>query len=145
MREIADAPSGSKYFCYSIKMKKTKTKKSKQLERKTSNELAETILASKKNNAWNEVAAILSGPRRQRISINLGEISKIGKAGETLVIPGKVLSQGEINKKIKLVAFAFSQNAREKILEAKGEIETIFNEIKKNPGAKGVRILTGKE
>ena len=145
MREIADAPSGSKYFCYQIKMEKSKTKISKQLERKTSNELSETILASKKNNAWNQVAAILSGPRRQRLSINLGEISKIGKAGETIVVPGKVLSQGEIDKKIKIVALAFSESAREKILNAKGEIETIFNEIKKNPGAKGVRILTGKE
>ncbi len=125
-------------------MEKSKTKISKQLERKTSSELAGTILASKKNNAWNAVAAILSGPRRARINMNLGDVSKISKAGETIVVPGKVLSQGEMDKKIKLVAFAFSQNAREKILDAKGEIETIFNEIKKNPSAKGVRILTGK-
>ena len=125
-------------------MEKSKTKISKQLKKKTSNELVETIIASKKNDAWNKVAAILSGPRKRRMEINLDEISRISKAGETIAVPGKVLSQGDIDKKIKLVALAFSERAREKILEAKGEVETIFNEIKKNPSAKGVRILTGK-
>ncbi len=125
-------------------MEKSKTKISKQLKKKTSNELVNTIIASKKNNAWNEVASILSGPRRGRINLNLGEINKISKAGETIVIPGKVLSQGDIDKKIKLVALAFSENAKEKILAAKGDVETLFNEIKKNPSAKGIKILTGK-
>ena len=123
---------------------KTKTKINKQLKRKTSDELVDTILASKKNNGWNEVAAILSGPKSRRVIINLDEISKISKAGETIVVPGKVLSQGEMDKKIRLVALAFSESARKKILDSKGEIETIFNEIKKNPNAKGIRILTGK-
>mgnify|MGYP001563260795 CR=1 FL=1 len=122
---------------------KSKTKIGKQLKKKNSTELVDTILASKKNNAWNQVAAILSGPRSKRLNLNLGEISKISKAGETIAVPGKVLSQGEINKKIKLIAFAFSERAREKILGVKGETESIFNEIKKNPGAKGIRILTG--
>lgn len=122
---------------------KTKTKINKQIERKTSNDLVETIIASKKNNAWNQIAAVLSGPRRQRLNLNLDEINKISKAGEIIAIPGKVLSQGEIDKKIKLVALAFSESAKKKIMEAKSEMETILNEIKKNPSAKGVRILKG--
>lgn len=120
---------------------KTKTKINKQLEKKTSTELVETIIASKKNNAWNQIAAVLSGPRKNRLNINLDQISKISKAGETIAIPGKVLSQGEIDKKVKLVALAFSESARKKIIEAKSEMESLLNEIKKNPGAKGVRIL----
>jgi large subunit ribosomal protein L18e len=120
---------------------KTKTKISKQVKRKTSNELVNTILISKKNNAWNEVASILSKPRKNRLNLNLGEINKMSKAGETIVVPGKVLSQGEIDKKIKLVALGFSEKAVEKILGAKSEMESILNEIKKNPNAKGVRIL----
>ena len=69
---------------------KTKTKINKQIERKTSNDLVETIIASKKNNAWNQIAAVLSGPRRQRLNLNLDEINKISKAGEIIAIPGKV-------------------------------------------------------
>jgi large subunit ribosomal protein L18e len=125
-------------------MIKSKTKISKQAEKKTSGSLVDTIIASKKNDAWNEVASILSGPRKGRINMNLGEINRLSKAGETIVIPGKVLSQGEIDKKIKLVAFGFSEMAREKILQSKSEIESISEEIKKNPSAKGVRIINGK-
>ena len=125
-------------------MIKSKTKISKQAERNTSSNLVETILSSKKNNEWNEVASILSGPRKGRVNMNLGEINRLSKAGETIVIPGKVLSQGEIDKKIKLVALGFSENAREKILQSKSEIESLLEEIKKNPNAKGVKILNRK-
>jgi len=48
---------------------KSKTKISKQLERKSNSKLGETILAGKKNEAWMSVAGILSGPRRIRTCI----------------------------------------------------------------------------
>jgi large subunit ribosomal protein L18e len=123
-------------------MKKTKTKIRKQLERKINNELIETIISAKKNDKWKEVASFLSGPRKNRINLNIGEINKKAKEGEIIVIPGKVLSHGELNKKMKIVAFAFSERAKEKIEEAKSSAEKILNEIKKNPEAKGIRILT---
>lgn len=120
---------------------KSKTKISKQLERKSNSKLMETIIAGKKNDSWNQVAGLLSGPRRKRICINLEEISKNSKAGETVLIPGKVLSQGEINKKIKVVAFNFSEKAKEKLLSAKCEMISILDEIKLNPSAKGIKII----
>ena len=120
---------------------KSKTKISKQLERKSNSRLGETILAGKKNEAWMGVASVLSGPRRIRTCINLEEINKDAKAGETVVIPGKVLSQGEIDKKIKVVAFSFSDKAKEKLLSAKCVISYILDEIKSNPSAKGIKIM----
>ncbi len=120
---------------------KSKTKISKQLERKNNSVLVETIIAGKKNEAWTEVAGMLSGPKRNNICMNLEEINKKAKAGETLVIPGKVLSEGEIDKKIKVVAFAFSEKAKEKLLSAKCDVSYIIDEIKSNPSAKGIRIL----
>jgi len=120
---------------------KSKTKISKQLERKNNSVLVETIIAGKKNEAWTEVAGMLSGPKRNNICMNLEEINKKAKAGETLVIPGKVLSEGEIEKKIKVVAFAFSEKAKEKLLSAKCDVSYIIDEIKSNPSAKGIRIL----
>jgi large subunit ribosomal protein L18e len=120
---------------------KSKTKISKQLERKSNSILMETIIAGKKNDAWNQIAGLLSGPRRKRVCINLEAISKNSKAGETVLIPGKVLSQGEIDKKIKVVAFNFSEKAKEKLLSAKCEISNIINEIKSNPSAKGIKII----
>ena len=73
--------------------------------------------------------------------MNLNEIDKEVKEGEIVVIPGKVLSQGEINKKIKIAAIGFSEKAKEKLLKSKSEVILIVDEIKKNPKCKGVKIL----
>ncbi len=120
---------------------KSKTLIGKQLKKKTNSKLVETLIAAKKNSKWIEVASILSGPRRKRINVNLDEINKNSKAGETIIVPGKILSQGEIDKKIKIVAFSFSKKAEEKLLSAKCEVSDILEEINKNPEAKGIKIL----
>jgi large subunit ribosomal protein L18e len=120
---------------------KSKTQIEKQLQNKNNPVLVETLIAAKKNEKWNEVASALSCPRRKRTQLNLKEISKESKTGETIVIPGKVLSEGEIDKKIKVVAFNFSEKAKEKLLKSKCEVLSILDEIKKNPEAKGLRIL----
>ena len=129
---------------YQINMK-TKTRIDKQLERKNNSELVQTIIEAKKKKNWLDVAGILSSPKINRINMNLNTIDTKAKDGETVVVPGKVLSQGEISKKIKIIAFSFSEKAKEKILKAKGEISTISEEIKKNPDAKGIKILGKKE
>jgi len=120
---------------------KSKTKISKQLERKTNPKLVETILLAKKNTAWLEIASILSRPRRKRKNINLSELNKLVDKEKIVVIPGKVLSEGEFNKKAKIVALSFSEKAKEKLLNAKCEVSSILEEIKSNPSAKDVKIL----
>lgn len=122
-------------------MVKSKTKISKQINRKQNPELVQTLVEAKKNENWLEIARILSGPRRKRINLNLEEIEKNSKEGDAIVIPGKVLSLGEINKKLKIVALDFSEKAKEKILNSKGQTLSICEEIKANPKAKGVKIL----
>lgn len=122
-------------------MVKSKTKIGKQVERKSNKELVETILAAKKKKAWFEVSAILSGPRRKITSLNLGEMNEKAKEGDVIVVPGKVLSQGEINKKIKIVALGFSKKAKEKLEKAKVPFLTILEEIKKNPDAKDLKVM----
>jgi len=124
---------------------KTKTKIGKQLERKSNRELVKTILAAKKKDKWIKVARILSGPRRKAVSLNLEEINENSKNGETVVVPGKVLSQGEISKKVKIVAQSFSEKAKEKLLKSKIAHSDITEEIKKNPDMKKCRVLTKKK
>ena len=120
---------------------KTKSQIEKQLEKKTNPELVKTIIEAKKKKNWIEIAGILSSPRINKVNINLNELNKEAKEGETIVVPGKVLSEGELNKKIKIAAFGFSEKAKEKILKAKGETLSILEEIKKNPDAKNIRII----
>jgi len=134
--------SRSLCFCYFVKMK-SNTKISKQLEKKRNPELVETILAAKKNNSWKRVSEILSGPRKDHIEMNLDAISRQAKEGETLAVPGKVLSVGNIDKKVNVVALGFSRSAEEKILKTGGKVSSILEEIKKNPDAKNIRVLEG--
>jgi large subunit ribosomal protein L18e len=120
---------------------KSKTKIEEQLERKNNPELAKTIILAKKNSGWLEAARILSGPRKSRINLNLDEINKEAKEGEKVVVLGKVLSQGKIEKKIKIIALNFSERAKEKILKEHCEFSTILEEIKRNPNAEKLRFL----
>ncbi|MCW8966062.1 MAG: 50S ribosomal protein L18e [Candidatus Pacearchaeota archaeon] len=118
---------------------KSKVLIEKQLKTKNDKELVETIIIAKKNPNWFKVSEILSSPRKNYKEINLNELNK--SEDEIIVVCGKVLSQGEISKKIKVVAYKFSEKAKEKLIKAGCQVETIINEIKKNPEAKGVKIL----
>jgi len=120
---------------------KTKAQIERQLKKKTNSMLVDTIILAKKSKAWQGVASVLSYPRRKRIEKNIGEISEQSKVGEIVIIPGKVLSMGEIDKKIKISALYFSEKAKEKLNKAGCETITILEEIKKNPDAKGIKIL----
>ena len=124
-------------------MVKSKTKIEQQSWKKNSSELVETIRAAKKtgNKFWLQVAGILAGPRREKIAINLEDVEKGTTEEDFIVIPGKILSQGEISKKIAVIAFNFSEKAREKMLKNKVQILSILEEVKRNPQAKGIRIL----
>lgn len=120
---------------------KSKTKIDKQARKKTNTELVETIIKAKKNDKWLEVAGLLSVPRRLKIEKNLGEIDKESKEGDTIIVPGKVLAEGEISKKIRISALSFSQEAEKKLKAKKCEIISLINEIEKNKKAEGVKIL----
>jgi len=120
---------------------KSKTLIGKQVVRKSNQEIVETILEAKKKKAWLEVAGILSGPRRNYVNINLQEINRQIKEGDNIVIPGKVLSQGEMDKKIKIIALGFSESAKEKLKKSGSKIGYMLDEIKSNPEAKGLKVL----
>lgn len=118
---------------------KSKTKIENQLEKKTNPELVETVVLAKKNPAWMTVAHIMTGPRRKLKNYNIGEIDKLKES--TIVVSGKVLGSGEITKKKKIIAFSFSNEAKEKLKKAGCEFSLIKDEIKKNKNAKEVYFL----
>ncbi|HLD38280.1 MAG TPA: 50S ribosomal protein L18e [Candidatus Nanoarchaeia archaeon] len=120
---------------------KSKTQIEKQMQKKNNSELVETLMNAKKKDKWIEIAGIISGPRRKRINLNLDEINNQAKEKEKIIVPGKVLSQGEINKKIKVIALGFSEKAKEKLKKSGCEFSNILTEIKSNPSAEGIRIL----
>ncbi len=116
----------------------SKTKISKRVRKKTNTGLVKTILISKKKNL--EIAQILSSPTRKRVKKNLEDVEKEVKAGERIIVPGKVLGKGKISKKIKIMALNFSAIAEEKLKKAGCEIALLEDELKKDKKLTG-RIL----
>src|SRR3989344_1421301 len=124
----------------------SKTQLKIRTRRKTNSELEETIVIASKSGSqfWFNVAKLLSGPTRWQSSINLSDIDRKTKAGDTVIIPGKVLSQGELTKKVRICALSISNPAFEKLKETKSEFATIKQEIEKNKKAEGLKIMYTK-
>ena len=116
----------------------SKTQISKRVKRKTNPELVETIELAKKNNLL-ELAKELSGPTRLQSKVNIESLDKVNE--KKVVVVGKILSQGEINKKIEVAALGFSKSAKEKLKKAGCEIRTIKQELESNKKLEGVKIL----
>ena len=119
----------------------SKTKLKIRTRRKTAPELVETIRLAYKNPAWLKIAKILSGPTRAQSAKNLSEIDSQSSIGDTILIPGKILSKGELTKKLILSALSISAQAKEKLKTTKSEFIHLIEEIKKNKKAEGVKIL----
>ena len=100
-------------------------------------ELRKTAI-EQETSLYKRLASDLAKPSRQRRTVNLFSIEKHAADGETVVIPGKVLGEGDLTKKVTVVALTFSETAKEKI-NKKGKTLTL-HEFMQNP-TKRVRIL----
>ena len=109
--------------------------------KKTNPELTETIKLAYKNQEWHKIAQILSASTKRYSEINLSDLDKESKLGDTLVVPGKILSKGNLTKRIKICALGISQEARTKLKESKTEFIYLREEINKNPKAEGIKII----
>lgn len=97
-------------------------------------------LKKSKKPIWKAIAGRLEKPSRLRASVNIRKINKYTKDGETVVVPGKVLSDGELEHKVTIAALSFSYSTLKK-LKGKAECLNIHELLKKNPSGSGVRIL----
>lgn len=98
-------------------------------------------LRKQKKPIWKRIADDLERPARIRRVVNISRINRYAKDGETVVVPGKVLGDGIIEKKITVAAFKFSKTAREKIEKAGGLAISIEEILEKNPDGRKVRII----
>ena len=103
----------------------------------------ELIAALRKTKApaWKDVAKMLSASRRKKVVVNVGEINMHANGGETVVVPGSVLSNGRMDKAVTVAAWKFSSAAADKIKNAKGSAMTIEELLKKNPKGSKIRIM----
>ena len=110
---------------------------------KENTQLVETIrkLNSQDNAIWKKVAYELCRPRRQQVEVNLNKIAVYANDGDTVLVPGKVLGNGFMDKKVTIAAFSFTQSARLLIDKAGAKIVSLEKLLETNPTGKGVIIL----
>ena len=95
----------------------------------------------KKSNSklWLDVANLLSNPKRRKKGVNILKINKITKTNDVVIVPGKILSDGELSHALTISSFKISEKAKSKLGEAKYlSIEQLFNQ---NKEGKGVKII----
>ncbi|MBS3066093.1 50S ribosomal protein L18e [Candidatus Pacearchaeota archaeon] len=119
----------------------SKTSLKERIHNKTNPRLAAAIFLASKSSAWMKLAKLLSQSTKKHSSVNLEEIDKQTSMGDTVLVPGKVLSLGGITKKLKICSFGISKEALEKLKKTKSEWVNILEEIKKNPRAEGLKII----
>ena len=90
---------------------------------------------------WKDVAQRLERSNRRTAEVNLSDIDRHAEDGETILVPGKVLSNGDLDKKVDVVAFKFSAKAQEKIENAGGECISIEEIMESNPKGSNIRIM----
>ena len=90
---------------------------------------------------WKDVAQRLERSNRRTAEVNLSDIARHAEAGETILVPGKVLSNGDLTEKVDVVALKFSAKAQEKIESAGGECIAIDEIIETNPKGSNIRIM----
>ncbi|MHC1604845.1 MAG: 50S ribosomal protein L18e [Candidatus Methanofastidiosia archaeon] len=116
--------------------------------RKTNPNLVEIVENLRKrgyeNNValWIALSKKLSKASRKRSEVNLSKIDRFTKEGDTVAVPGKVLGTGNLNHKVTVAAFKFSETAKERIGK-EGEAISLEELMKRKPKGSNVKILGG--
>ncbi|HTS33582.1 MAG TPA: 50S ribosomal protein L18e [Thermoplasmata archaeon] len=90
---------------------------------------------------WASVADGLERARHPSRPVSIGHLERIASSEETVVVPGKVLSDGSLSKRLTVAAFAYSTEARAKIHAAGGTALSLHDLLKAKPDGAGVRLV----
>ena len=92
-------------------------------------------------NLWKRIALDLEKPTRQRRAVNLSRINRHTKENEVIVVPGKVLGSGDLNHKLTISAYQFSEQAKDKLEKSGAQIVSLLELSKEKPDGKNIRII----
>jgi len=90
---------------------------------------------------WNDVAKRLERSTRRQAEVNLSDINRVSIEKQTVIVPGKVLANGQLDHKVSIAALKFSKDAQEKIEKSGGECISISEIMEKNPKGSNIKII----
>ena len=114
--------------------------------KKTNNNLRTLIeelkKASSEQNAkiWKRIALDLEKSTRAKRIVNLSRLDRYTAENEIVVVPGKVLGTGDLNHKLTVAAFSFSESAKEKI-NSNGKTLSLSELLQSNPKGNKIKII----
>ena len=88
---------------------------------------------------WKAVAKGLNRPRSRRYEVDLTRLERFAEENDTIVVPGIVLGDGQIKKRLTVAAVRFSAEARKKIEKAGGKCLAIEDVSREEPSK--IRIM----
>jgi len=94
-----------------------------------------------KRRIWKKVSKKMSGPRRNRLEVNLYRINKKTNTNDVIVVPGKVLANGGLDHKITIACLDYSQSAKKKIEASGSKLLTIEELLELNPSGSGIKVF----
>jgi len=86
---------------------------------------------------WKRIYRLVEVPARRRPEVNLSKIEMNTKDGDNVIVPGKVLSNGEITHKITIAAMEYSQSALKSLKESDCKVV----HLKEMLNAEKVRVI----
>ena len=95
-----------------------------------------------KRRFWRNVSEFLQKARSNRVTVNLGKIDVFTDDKDTILVPGKVLSSGDLTHSVTISAFSCSKKARKKIIKSGAEFILIEDLLKQNPTETKIKLLT---
>ena len=90
---------------------------------------------------WRDAAKHLGAPKSTETVVNISRLSRVGDGKAPVLVPGKVLGTGSLDKKLIVGAFTFSSSARTKIEKAGGEAIGIEEFVSRYPDGSGVLLV----
>lgn len=102
--------------------------------------LARTLHKTKRR-IWRDVADYLMAPQKNAVNLNLRSISRVAKKNDVIVVPGKILGEGTLDKSITIACYATSKSVPAKIEESGSKLITIEQLLEDNPSGSNVRIF----
>jgi len=89
------------------------------------------------------VSRYLEKTKSGKVDVNIGKINKLTKSGNVTVVPGKVLGSGNIDHKLIVGGYSFSESAKAKIINAGGKAISLEEASNSYPDGKKVKLIGG--
>ncbi len=94
-----------------------------------------------KRRIWKKISKKIAGPRRNRVEANLYRINKKTKKGDVIIVPGKVLANGNLDHQLTIACLNSSKSAIKKIKASGSKLMSIEELLKENPEGKNVKVF----